>query len=152
MVAGPLKTARELVRVVTAAGAQFAVTGDKLTITAPRPLGHELIEELRRAKADILRLLAAGSEATARCAPWGAAEEERAAIVEHDRGIPRAWAEGFARLAGPPVCPCAAGKPSLTMSAGSSIAGSPRRPQRSAGDRMSCLGATATGHLRGLIS
>jgi hypothetical protein len=29
---------------------------------------------------------------------WGAAEEERAAIVEHDGGIPRAWAEGFARL------------------------------------------------------
>jgi hypothetical protein len=25
-------------------------------------------------------------------------EEERAAIVEHDGGVPRAWAEGFARL------------------------------------------------------
>jgi hypothetical protein len=31
-------------------------------------------------------------------AAWGEAEEERAAIVEHDRAIPRAWAEGFARL------------------------------------------------------
>ena len=70
MVAGPLMTAGELVRVVTAAGAHFAVTGDKLTITAPRPLGQELIEELRRAKPDILRLLAAGSEATAQ---WKAA-------------------------------------------------------------------------------
>jgi hypothetical protein len=30
--------------------------------------------------------------------PWGEAEEERAAIVEHDGSIPRAWAEGFARL------------------------------------------------------
>jgi len=29
---------------------------------------------------------------------WGEAEEERAAIVEHDGAIPRAWAEGFARL------------------------------------------------------
>jgi hypothetical protein len=29
---------------------------------------------------------------------WGAAEEERAAIVEYEAGIPRAWAEGFARL------------------------------------------------------
>jgi hypothetical protein len=29
---------------------------------------------------------------------WGEAEEERAAIVEHDGGIPRGWAEGFARL------------------------------------------------------
>jgi hypothetical protein len=31
-------------------------------------------------------------------ASWGEAEAERAAIVEHDGGIPRAWAEGFARL------------------------------------------------------
>jgi hypothetical protein len=29
---------------------------------------------------------------------WGEAEEERAAVVEHDARIPRAWAEGFARL------------------------------------------------------
>jgi hypothetical protein len=31
-------------------------------------------------------------------ATWGEAEEERAGIVEFDGGIPRAWAEGFARL------------------------------------------------------
>jgi len=31
-------------------------------------------------------------------ATWGEAHEERAAIVEHDAKIPRAWAEGFARL------------------------------------------------------
>jgi hypothetical protein len=31
-------------------------------------------------------------------ATWGDAEEERAAIVKYDRGIPRTWAEGFARL------------------------------------------------------
>jgi hypothetical protein len=29
---------------------------------------------------------------------WGDTEEERAAIVKHDGGISRAWAEGFARL------------------------------------------------------
>jgi hypothetical protein len=29
---------------------------------------------------------------------WGDAEQERAAIVEHDGGIPREWSEGFARL------------------------------------------------------
>ena len=29
---------------------------------------------------------------------WGDAEEERAAIVEHNGKIPREWAEGFARL------------------------------------------------------
>jgi hypothetical protein len=31
-------------------------------------------------------------------AVWDEAEEERAAIVEHDGKIPRSWAEGFARL------------------------------------------------------
>ena len=31
-------------------------------------------------------------------AAWEESEDERAAIVEHDGGIPRAWAEGFARL------------------------------------------------------
>jgi hypothetical protein len=29
---------------------------------------------------------------------WGEIEEERVAIVQHDGSIPRAWAEGFARL------------------------------------------------------
>jgi hypothetical protein len=32
-------------------------------------------------------------------ATWSDSAEERAAIVEHDGGIPRAWAEGFARPA-----------------------------------------------------
>ena len=31
-------------------------------------------------------------------ATWGEVEEERAAIVEYEGGIPREWAEGFARL------------------------------------------------------
>ena len=31
-------------------------------------------------------------------APWGSIEEERAAIVEYEAGIPSAWAEGFAQL------------------------------------------------------
>jgi hypothetical protein len=29
---------------------------------------------------------------------WSAAEDERAAIIEHDGAAPREWAEGFARL------------------------------------------------------
>jgi hypothetical protein len=36
-------------------------------------------------------------------APWRPIEEERAAIVEHDGGIPRLWAEELARL--DPDCP-----------------------------------------------
>jgi hypothetical protein len=36
-------------------------------------------------------------------APWGDAEEERAAIAEYDGGAPRVWAEALARL--DPACP-----------------------------------------------
>jgi hypothetical protein len=36
--------------------------------------------------------------APAMAAPWSEVEEERAAIIQHDGAIPRAWAEGFARL------------------------------------------------------
>ena len=37
--------------------------------------------------------------------PWTEAHEERAAIIEHDGGVPRAWAEALARLdrTGPPA-------------------------------------------------
>jgi hypothetical protein len=56
-----MTTARELVRAATAAGAKFAMRGDKLSVTALRPLAPELVEELRRAKAEILRLLAVES-------------------------------------------------------------------------------------------
>ena len=37
--------------------------------------------------------------------PWTDAHEERAAVAEHDGGVPRAWAEGLARLdpANPPA-------------------------------------------------
>ena len=58
MAGGPLTTARELVRAATAAGAKLAVSGDKLSVTAPRPLAPELVQELRRSKVEILRLLA----------------------------------------------------------------------------------------------
>jgi hypothetical protein len=50
-------TVWELVRAATAAGATLTVRGDRLGVTAPRPLVPELVEKLRRSKAEILRLL-----------------------------------------------------------------------------------------------
>jgi hypothetical protein len=41
---------------------------------------------------------AIGQATRAALARWGEADKDRAAIVEHDGAIPRAWAEGFARL------------------------------------------------------
>ena len=54
-----MTTARELVNAATAAGAKLAVSGDTLSVTAPRPLAPELVEQLRAAKAEILKMLAA---------------------------------------------------------------------------------------------
>ena len=39
-----------------------------------------------------------GPEPTGSAVTWSDAQEERAAIAEHDGGAPRAWAEAFARL------------------------------------------------------
>ena len=54
--------------------------------------GHE-----GRTLATLAALAGSGSE-TEIPVMWREAEEERAAIVEHNGCIPRAWAEGFARL------------------------------------------------------
>jgi hypothetical protein len=64
----------------------------RLKVIAPAPLPQELIQQLRVAKPDLLTLL------TSTIDPWTDAQEERAAIIEHDGRAPRAWAEGFARL------------------------------------------------------
>jgi hypothetical protein len=56
-----MTTARELIRAAKAAGAKLVLSGDRLSVSAPRPLAPELVEELRRAKPEILRLLAGES-------------------------------------------------------------------------------------------
>jgi hypothetical protein len=84
-----MSVAIDLLRVATAAGARFTVSGDRLTVTAPRPLPAELVDQLRRAKGEVIALLAADPVSSI---------EERAAIVEYGAAVPRSWAEGFARL------------------------------------------------------
>ena len=84
-----MSVAIDLLRVATAAGARFTVSGDRLTVTAPRPLPAEFVDQLRRAKGEVIALLAADPVSSL---------EERAAIVEYGAAVPRSWAEGFARL------------------------------------------------------
>lgn len=66
----------------------------RLRVVAPAPLPNELIERLRAAKPDLLRLL----RETRPPDTWTDAHEERAAIAEYDGGATRAWAEALARL------------------------------------------------------
>lgn len=86
-------TARALLAEIAEAGGRIEVSGDRLRLRAPKPLPAELIARVREAKAAVLAEIAGQASPS-----WGEAEEERAAIVEHDGAIPREWAEGFARL------------------------------------------------------
>jgi hypothetical protein len=66
----------------------------RLKVVATTPLPDELIEQLRAAKPDLLVLLSKTRAADT----WPDEQEERAAIIEHDGGVPHAWAEALARL------------------------------------------------------
>ena len=70
----------------------------RLRVVAPAPLPNELIDRLRAAKPYLLTLLARPKPQILPIDTWTEHEEERAAIVEHDGGAPRAWAEALARL------------------------------------------------------
>ena len=61
------------------------------TVSRTDPISEKFSTTLETASAN-------GQPPGAALARWDEAEEERAAIAEHDGAIPRAWAEGFARL------------------------------------------------------
>lgn len=69
----------------------------KASAKAPPP--PELLSRLRDHRAAIIDVLSTHSDSPVRMeSDSGVDQEERAAIVEFDAGIPREWAEGFARL------------------------------------------------------
>jgi hypothetical protein len=67
---------------------------------AAKPPREQEVE--RKSTLASLAALAGGRTETGTIEPatdtWTEAEEERAAIIEHDGGVPRDWAEGFTRL------------------------------------------------------
>ena len=84
--------AAEIVREVVDAGGRLAVAGDRIRVSAPRPLPDRLVDALRRRKGEVLAYLARVGDA------WGADEwrdwiTERGAILEHDAGLSRSEAD-----------------------------------------------------------
>ena len=65
-----MTAARVLIEAATAAGARFEVSGDRLRVTAPRPLPDAVVTELRRAKSDILRLILPSADDAAERVWW----------------------------------------------------------------------------------
>jgi hypothetical protein len=97
--------AADALAAVRASGGDVRLVGPHLLkLVAPTALPSDLIELVRAAKPDLLNLLQNEANVDER-AYWGELEEERAAIIEHDGGAPRIWAEALARLdpAKPPV-------------------------------------------------
>ncbi len=82
-------------REVADAGGRLAVAGDRIRVSAPRPLPDRLVDALRRRKGEVIAYLGRGGDA------WGTDEwrqwiAERAAILEHDGGLSRPEADGQA--------------------------------------------------------
>jgi len=114
------QVALDALNAVRAAGGEVKlISKDRLKVLAPRPLPTDLVEVLKASKADLLKILAvqmqdavtvdAAGQTVPRAIPDNLnddpdAFEERAAIIEYDGGIPREWAEGFAKLCTMP-CP-----------------------------------------------
>jgi hypothetical protein len=107
--------ARDILRQLAELGAAVDRRGDSLILRAGvAPVPKEVLTTIRERKAEMLAALAPNAVAPPMppspafepsdspldpaAAIWSDAEDERAAIVEHDGNIPRSWAEGFARL------------------------------------------------------
>ena len=73
-------------------GGLVILDGDELRLRIPKSAPRNLIAAARASKADLIALLR--NNPTSSISDF----EERTALVEYGAGVPREWAEGFARL------------------------------------------------------
>jgi hypothetical protein len=95
---GPTRAAMVL-RMARAAGIRLSVDAGDLVLEAAAPPPVAILELLSRYKPDVIALLLSGRDGWS-AEDWQVCFDERAAILEYDAGVPREWAEGFARLDG----------------------------------------------------
>jgi hypothetical protein len=88
-----MMAAAELLAECSRFGLTVQREGNKIALEAPAPPPPELLDRLRAAKPALLALLSDTAPG-----PDEIDFAERAAIIEFDGGIPREWADGFARL------------------------------------------------------
>jgi hypothetical protein len=89
--------ARKVLHAIQAAGGEVNLASEgRLKLTADHPLPDALVEQVRAAKDELLAALAENERQ--RAADDQVDDEERAAILEHDGGLPRAWADLLAHL------------------------------------------------------
>lgn len=97
--------ALDLLKAASAVGLTVQADGHQLILEGPTPPPEFLLRELTRSKASLLRHLNATpardrgpADKVADDSFEGEQFKERAALIEFGAGVPRAWAEGFARL------------------------------------------------------
>ena len=84
-------TAAQVLDDIRSHGGSVTLIGDDLKLRIPKSAPRTLIEAVRTAKPELITLL--------RESPGADDDlEERAALVEYGAGVPREWADGFARL------------------------------------------------------
>jgi hypothetical protein len=82
---------------LAAIGATIDPAGDRLILRAgATAIPADLVRRIRNARAELLATLT--FQPVAQPVELSNTEEERAAIIESDGGVPREWAEGFAKL------------------------------------------------------
>ena len=86
-----MASAARLLETLGREGIKVSAAGDRLVVEPASKLNPELRESIRSHKADLI-------EALAGARPLADDFPERAALAEIGAGVPREWAEGFARL------------------------------------------------------
>jgi hypothetical protein len=76
---------------IRSVGGSVTLIGNDLKLRIPKSAPRDLIDAVRAAKPELITLLRENPDADDDL-------EERAALVEYGAGVPREWAEGFARL------------------------------------------------------
>ncbi len=84
-------TAAQVMDDIRSHGGSVILIGDDLKLQIPKSAPRALIDAVRAAKPELITLLRENPGADDDL-------EERAALVEYGAGVPREWAEGFARL------------------------------------------------------
>jgi hypothetical protein len=90
-------SAAEALKAARDAGVELRLDGDSLVLEASAPPPVNVLDLLSRHKAGVIALIQQDGDGWS-AEDWHAFFEERAAITEYDGRVPRAWAEGFARL------------------------------------------------------
>ena len=92
-----MNAAFDILQQAKQAGLEITVAGDRLKLRSPRKPSVDLLAALNERKHELIGLLMdAAPAATVHSDESGF--EERAALIEDGTGVPREWAEGFARL------------------------------------------------------